>query len=323
MKGAARLSRRNFLETSAAAVALSRPGAPAQAQSRRPYTLIPREVAAGLWMITGATESFGRQNGGAIVNIALLQTTAGAVVVDTGSTAAMGAAIRAFAQDRMGGVAMVLNTHNHPDHWLGNAAFADCPVQSLPDTAALCSRNARAYTESLYAILGLWMSGTVAHPPQGVVAPGTLRIGGRALRMLPLDGHTPADLVILDEETGTLIAGDLLFLDRAPSFPDADAGRWLAALETIEGISASGVVPGHGGFHRSNAALVQTRAYVRATRDRMRQAADLGLSAPEAMAAGPVPAHAAMGANPEEYIRTIAQRWRDTEIEALPVIGGL
>ncbi|MFT3689824.1 MBL fold metallo-hydrolase [Paenirhodobacter sp.] len=251
-----------------------------------------------------------------------METGAGAVIVDTGSTAAMGAEIRAFAEQHLGGVAAVLNSHNHPDHWFGNAAFEDRPTLALPQTQALCARNAPDYAESLYAILGAWMTGTKAVPPAQPLTAGTMEFGGRALRLLPLAGHTPADLVLIDERTGTLIAADLLFLDRAPSFPDADAATWLAALDVLERLDISGTLPGHGPFHRSNAALVQTRAFLRATDARLRQAAEAGLSPVEAMAAGPVPEFATLGANPEEYIRTVAQRWGDYEIEALPVIGG-
>ena len=88
-------------------------------------------------------------------------------------------------------------------------------------------------------------------------------------------------------------------------------------------IGAGGVVPGHGPFHRSSAALAQTRAYLRAFAGRMAQAAGLGLAPAEAMAAGPMPEFATLGANPEEYHRAVVQTWRGFETEDLPIIGGL
>lgn len=42
----------------------------------------------------------------------------------------------------------------------------------------------------------------------------------------------------------------------------------------------------------------------------------------EAILAGPMPEFAAMGANPEEYHRSVVQRWTEYESEALPVVGG-
>lgn len=311
------LSRRALL---GAAAALALP-LPAVGQARR-YGLAPREVAAGVWMIEGRREVFAAENGGAIVNVALIETGAGALVVDTGSSLMMGAEIRAFAEERLGGVAAVVNTHQHPDHWFGNAAFADRPILALGATTAACRANGQGYADSLYDILGGWMAGTDPTPPNREAAPGALAIGGRTLRLMAFSGHTAADLALLDETSGVLVAGDLLFLDRAPSLPDADFAAWLAALDALAAVEAAGALPGHGPFRRSNEALVQTRAYLVAARDRLDRAADLGLTPVEAMSAGPPPEFAALGANPEEYLRSVAMRWADHEIAALPLVGG-
>ncbi|WJS86617.1 quinoprotein relay system zinc metallohydrolase 1 [Paracoccus sp. TOH] len=311
------LTRRGLL---AGAAALVLP-LPTFAQARK-YDLQPFEIADGVWMIEGRREVFTRENGGDIVNVALLATEAGALVFDSGSTAAMGAEIRAFADQRLGGLAATINTHHHPDHWFGNAPLADRPVLALAATAATCREYAQDYAETLYSILGSWISATKAVPATGSVEAGARAFGGRALRMIPLAGHTAADLAIMDEATGVLIAGDLVFLDRAPSLPDADFATWLAALDQLEGLGAAGVVPGHGPFHRAGEGIAQTRAYLRATRDRLAMAADLGLTAIEAMAAGPVPEFAGLGANPEEYLRSVVRRFGDHETGALPVVGG-
>lgn len=311
-----RLSRRTLIAGAAALPLL-----PARVRARD-YALAPHEVAAGLWMIEGRREVFSRGNGGDIVNVALLATDHGALVIDSGSTQGMGAAIHAFAEERLGGVAALINTHHHPDHWFGNGAFAGLPVMALPATRALCREFAQDFAESLYAILGLWMAGTQPQPADRDIAPGALTIGGRQLRALPLAGHTAADLVLLDQATGVLIAGDLVFLDRAPSLPDADFAQWLSALDQIAALAPAAVLPGHGAFHRRGEGLAQTRAYLTATRRRLDLAADLGLCPVEAMSAGPVPEFARMGANPEEYLRSVVRRWADHERQALPLVGG-
>ena len=69
------------------------------------YRLAPRQVADGVWLFEGAQDSIARGNGGAICNIVMLETPEGAVVVDTGGTARHGAALREFADGRLGGVA--------------------------------------------------------------------------------------------------------------------------------------------------------------------------------------------------------------------------
>lgn len=319
MTWAAGISRRTALKTGLACAAATLP-LPAMARS---YALAPVQIDDGVWMIEGAQESFAPRNGGAICNIVLLQTDQGAIVIDTGSTARMGASIRAFADQRMGGVAATLITHHHPDHWFGNLAFTDRPILSLEACAAHCRRNAQGYSDALYNILGSWMSGTTPVVPDGSIAVGDQTVAGRQLTLIPLSGHTDADLALVDVATGILIAGDLLFLDRAASFPDADVPTWLNALDQLAGLQPAGVVPGHGPFHRSSAALVQTRDYLVATNTRLRTAADLGLSRVEAMAAGPVRGTERLGANPEEYRRSVVQRWAEYENEALPLAHAL
>lgn len=242
---------------------------PLAAVAARSYGIAPRQVGQGVWLLEGAQESFARSNGGAIANTVLLEGAEGAIVIDTGATALMGAEIRAFADQRLGGVAATLITHHHPDHWFGNAAFADRPILSLAATAGLAASNARGYADALYNILGPWMSGTTPVPPALPVAPGPQKIGGRDLTLLALRGHSQADLAVLEPQSGTLIAGDLLFLDRAPSLPDADLAAWQASLDRLSAVQPAATIPGHGPYHRSSAALAQTRAYLGAIDERL------------------------------------------------------
>lgn len=312
------LTRRQTLLTGAAALCAT--ALPARAAAPD-YRLDPQEVAPGVWMFEGATESFGRTNGGAICNIVMLAAPGGAVVIDTGGTARHGAALRAFADQRLGGVSATLNTHHHPDHWFGNQAFADRPIHALPLSRQAQTEGAQALADGLYRILGSWMNGTAPVPAGQDAAAGDVTIGGRDLTLVALSGHSQADLVIHDRQTGTLITGDLLFLNRAPSFPDADIDLWASAITTIAQIPASGYVPGHGPYHRDSRAMGQTQHYLAAMDARLRGAANNGLTPVEALAAGPMPDYAHLGANPQEYQRSVIQRWRDYEHRALPILG--
>lgn len=311
-------TRRQTLLMGAAALVLPVPSVAAVPE----YRLNPQEIADGVWLFQGAQESFGRGNGGAICNIVMLATPSGAVVVDTGGTLRHGTALRAFADQRLGGVAVAVNTHHHPDHWFGNQAFSDRPIYALPASQQAQAAGAQALAEGLYRILGSWMNGTAPLPADTVAGDGVLEIGGRKLTLMAMAGHTQGDLVLIDQQTGTLIAGDLLFLDRAPSFPDARIAEWRAALAILGGLEVAGTIPGHGAYRRDNAALVQTRAYLDGFEARMTAAAGQGLAPVEALVAGPMPEFSRLGANPEEYHRATVQRWRDYETGALPLIGG-
>lgn len=288
------------------------------AAARDPYALAPVQVADGLWMIEGAREIFTPENGGAIVNVAILETEAGAVVVETGVSRRYGEALRRVAEGLSPrGVAMAIVTHHHPDHSFGGQAFADRPVKALGDSIAAFDEHAGAYADSLYRMVGDHMRGTEPVPPSEALGGEALSVGGRDFALFALGGHTQADLALLDRRTGTLLAGDLAFLDRAPATPDADLPRWRDSLAVLEGLGAGGILPGHGPFDRTGESLRQTRAYLDWLEATLTGAAEAGLSMAEADAL-PLPAEwAAMGAQPREFSRSVAHLYPALERAAL------
>ncbi|MFX9862929.1 MBL fold metallo-hydrolase, partial [Acinetobacter baumannii] len=57
--------------------------------------------------------------------------------------------------------------------------------------------------------------------------------------------HTNNDLTVFDRQSGTLFAGDLLFVDHLPAV-DGSAVGWLRVIDALERIPAVRAVPGHG-----------------------------------------------------------------------------
>jgi glyoxylase-like metal-dependent hydrolase (beta-lactamase superfamily II) len=57
--------------------------------------------------------------------------------------------------------------------------------------------------------------------------------------------HTNCDLTVLDESTGVLFAGDLVFLQHVPVVDGSITG-WLSILPGLAKLPATLVVPGHG-----------------------------------------------------------------------------
>ncbi len=75
----------------------------------------------------------------------------------------------------------------------------------------------------------------------------TIDVGGREVRLLNLGpAHTAADSVVHVPDAGVLFAGDLLFIGCTPIVWAGPIANWIAACDTMVGLGAPTVVPGHG-----------------------------------------------------------------------------
>ncbi|MDT4846115.1 Hydroxyacylglutathione hydrolase [compost metagenome] len=294
-------------------------------QASQDYSLKPRQIADGTWLLEGSTDNFDAANGGNIVNTAFIVTGAGVVVIDSGPSKAYGEAMRrAIATVTDQAVVLVLLTHHHPDHVLGNQAFSDVPIAALAGTRTLLREQGEAMAENMYRLVGDWMRGTEVLLPTQVVQPGVREVGGHRLRLLALHGHTGADLAVLDERTGVLFAGDLVFYQRAlttPNSPGLDA--WLTDLDRLEGLPWKLLVPGHGPISRDKAPFMQMRDYLGWLDGLLKEAAWNGEEMNEVIRA-PIPERFA-GVNLSRYelIRTVSHLYPKYELARMPRVDRL
>lgn len=248
------------------------------------YDLKPERVADGVWVIRGAQQAIDRSNGGAIANITIFDTSDGAVVVDTGPSKRYGLVLEALARELTGKpVVRAYLTHFHPDHVFGNQAFASTTLAAPRGVVDGLAELGEAFASAMYHAAGDWMRGTAVAAPGTVIADGVEQIGARRFERLTLAGHTACDLVVLDHASGVLVAGDLAFLDRAPTTPHADLPKWRASLDRLTGMPHKVLVPGHGPFEPGLRGIRQTRDWLDAIEDAIRSAFDRGLSMNEAM----------------------------------------
>ncbi|WP_426504027.1 MBL fold metallo-hydrolase [Dactylosporangium sp. McL0621] len=72
-------------------------------------------------------------------------------------------------------------------------------------------------------------------------------LGGRVLTVLHLPGHTPGSIALLEERTGTLYSGDVVYdgglID---DLPNSDVAAYRRSMELLAGLDVSVVHPGHG-----------------------------------------------------------------------------
>jgi len=249
------------------------------------YTLRPVALTEGIWMLAGAQEAISGSNGGAIANITIIDSTAGAIIIDSGPSRRFGEALAGLAKELTGKeIARVYNTHFHPDHILGNQAFAAERIAAPQGVIDGIKELGNAFADSMYRTAGDWMRGTEPVAPGTVLSSEPEDFGDRRLRPLAMRGHTPSDLVLFEENSGYLFAGDLVFLDRAATTPHADIERWRISLANLGAIPCECIVPGHGPAEVSNRGIEQTRQWLEAIEELIRGAFERGLDIDEAIA---------------------------------------
>ena len=287
---------------------------------RAEYPIDPRPVADGIWMVHGADEPIEAKNGGAVANIAIIATTAGTVLVDCGPSQRYARVLKVMAERLTGKpVIRVYITHLHPDHGLGLALFDRSIVAALPATIAEIERDGQGFSDALYRVLGDWMRGTELVLPGIALDRDHEIFGDRTLRLLSLAGHSGGDLALLDERTGTLIAGDLVFHDRAPATPTADLARWRESLDALAACGCKTLIPGHGPFDQTGmAAIAQTRDWLDWLDVQLRSAVRSGLDMVEAGQL-PVPDRfRRLAAARYELQRSVSHLYPALETELLP-----
>ena len=285
------------------------------------YNLKPRKIAEGVYAFIGSTDHFTVKNGGNIVNTGFIVGPEGVVIIDTGPSLKYGLEMRAaIEQITDKPIVQALITHDHPDHYLGNLAFKDLPIAALAGTIDVIRTDGDDVAEGMYRMIGDWMRGTEVVVPTATAAPGEIILAGRKLTLFALDGHTAADLAVLDEASGVLFAGDLVFHHRTPTFPSATIPRWLKSLDALGAVRFKVLVPGHGAVLSDASAIAETAAYIAWFDKTLRSGVERGLDMNEVMSA-PLPSpFDGWGAAREEFIRSTTYVYPKYEAALLPRI---
>lgn len=210
------------------------------------------KVAENIYVRKGLNEIFTKSNLAAIATISFVVGEKSVAVIDTGGSYCDGARfLKAIRKVTKKPISHVINTHTHPDHIFGNAAFKDenpIFVGHKNLKRAMADRG-NIYLENLKRIMGKeQLIGTKIIPPLMLVEDkATIDLGGKKLELQAFGtAHTDHDLTVFDPDEKIIWTGDLLFAEHTPVVDGSLLG-WLQQLKELSKIPAKFVIPGHGG----------------------------------------------------------------------------
>lgn len=247
------------------------------------------EVRPGMFVHQGEHLDIDEGYHGDICNIGFIIGNESIAVIDTGGTIEIGEELLSEIRNRSNlPIRYVINTHVHLDHIYGNAAFInETPIfvghENLPKAMQL----RKAFYEKLnFDFMGVDPKHSVQVPPTKTVKINEeifLDLGGRLLKVKAYpEAHTNNDVTILDVNSNTLWAGDLLFIERTPVI-DGDINGFIKVLDEIKEDQYSLVVPGHGTpAEKPHLAFEKIKSYLEKLRDAIRLAIDNGVGLHEA-----------------------------------------
>ncbi|PKO42882.1 MAG: MBL fold metallo-hydrolase [Betaproteobacteria bacterium HGW-Betaproteobacteria-22] len=239
-----------FALISCQAVHVDQPISGTQGSNNVLASFVVENLGDGIYVHHGAHLDIDEGYQGDICNLSFVVGSKGVAVIDTGGSLKVGQQLReAIRKVTPLPVLYVINTHVHPDHIYGNAAFlADAPQFIGHDKLANAMETRREQYQKLNArLLHEDAIGSELVKPTMVVKDKlTLDLGDRNLELTahPV-AHTNTDVSIMENKAGTLFAGDLLFIERTPVV-ESDIKGLITELEELKNSPAKQVVPGHG-----------------------------------------------------------------------------
>lgn len=219
-------------------------------QSPTTSTSFSQAIADGIYVHYGQHLDIDTGYQGDICNLTFIVGDQGVAVIDTGGSLKVGEQLKqAIRQVTDKPILYVINTHVHPDHIFGNAAFTTDKPQFVGHAKlgqAMLTRQAQ-YEKLNASYLGNDAKASTLVMPNLLVQDHlSLDLGNRTLSIhAHNDAHTHTDISVVDEKTQTLITGDLLFAERTPVIEN-DIKGLIATLTQFKAKQYALVIPGHG-----------------------------------------------------------------------------
>lgn len=242
------------------------------------YNLKPIKLKENSYYLYGKEEYFSQENGGDISNSAFIITKNSVIIIDTGSTYNYAVQLKnIISKITKNKTYYIINTHHHPDHFLGNYAFENSDIFATKYTLEEIKNNGELYVSNMANLLKEVAYDTKVKAPNKILEKNKLVLDDYELELIFLKGHTQDDLVIFDKQTKILYAADLIFNKRTLATPHANIKEWISALEKLKEIDFNILVPGHGKISYSKKVIDENIDYLNFLEKRLNDSISEGL----------------------------------------------
>ncbi len=240
------------------------------------YKLTSKKVSENVWCFFGVLEPPTKENGGAMVNSCYVKTKDSFVVIDSGPSYQFAAqAYAAMSKIAKLPVKMVIASHEHDDHWLGNNYYKENFSSKLvgPENIDNIYRSINE-TRMFKTIPKNAIKGTkIVKLDQHIKKPTTIIVGEEVFEIIPIGekAHSSEDIFIYMPKQKVLFAGDVVMNGRITSNRDGSVIGQLKAHKLIKSKDWNVLVAGHG-FITDKTAMDESSQYFTLLKQRVSKA---------------------------------------------------
>lgn len=185
-------------------------------------------------------------------NPGFVVTSEGVVVIDTGSSVQIGEMVlRQIQKVTKLPVTMVINTHYHGDHFLGNHAFIEAypnvEIYAHPAAISKIKSSGEFWYNFMQRNSANAISGTIITPPNRTFNGGeSFKLGNKTFKIHHYGkAHTESDLIVEVVEDKVAFLGDTA-MRRVANMADGSFKGTIEAMKKAASLNCDHYILGHG-----------------------------------------------------------------------------
>lgn len=257
------------------------------------YNLKPTKINNNTWCFLGHIAIPSEKNGGFMSNNCFIQTQTSYIVIDSGGTYSYAKqAYETMKNIKNLPVEIVIATHDHDDHWLGNSFYKERFNAKLFGPSTINENYSVGEKTRLMKMLpeAITKNTRVIPLDEVITKKTTLTIGGVKIVLIPFGFkvHTSNDMFVFLPDNRTIFSGDTVMNERITSNRDGSLLGQIKAHEKMDSMQWLNLVPGHG-HDTSITAMDESRLYMKLLKERVEVALEDDIGADEAQKVVQIP----------------------------------